>query len=145
MEYTRDDIESYVEYCADLYKLVAKAFKPDAPINIENIAGKDIADVMDKYVDIMGRSLSDAAPILSIYADLLEPFNVWLYHDCPFTGHKAISHIVSQVSLSSSGNGRKHPKMTVDGRNPLMKNSKTDGLQEAIDKLTGKPKARKKK
>ena len=142
MEYTRDDIESYVEYCADLYKLVAKAFKPDAPINIENIAGKDIADVMDKYVDIMGRSLSDAAPILSIYNDLLEPFNVWLYHDCPFTGHKA--KISEMITLSASGNGRKHPKMTIDGRNPLMKNSKTDGLQEAIDELAGNHKRKKK-
>ena len=115
---------------------------PDAPINIENIAGKDIADVMDKYVDIMGRSLSDAAPILSIYNDLLEPFSTWLYHDCPFTGHKA--KISEMITLSASGNGRKHPKMTIDGRNPLMKNSKTDGLQEAIDELTGKPKAKKK-
>ena len=102
MEYTRDDIESYVEYCADLYKLVAKAFKPDAPINIENIAGKDIADVMDKYVDIMGRSLSDAAPILSIYNDLLEPFNVWLYHDCPFTFAAFFSLNSSTTSLAFS-------------------------------------------
>ena len=29
MEYTKDDIESYVEYCAELYRLVAKALEED--------------------------------------------------------------------------------------------------------------------
>ena len=53
--------------------------------------------------------------------------------------------MVSQNDLIRLYNEKiKHPKMTIDGRNPLMKNSKTDGLQEAIDELTGKPKAKKK-
>ena len=141
MEYTKDDVEAYVEYCAELYRMVVKAFRPDVPVDIKNMSN-DMSDMMDKYMDLMEKSLSSTPLIMSIYNDLREPFNVWLYNDCPFTGHKA--KISEMITLSASGNGRKHPKMTIDGRNPLMKNSKTDGLQEAIDELAGNHKRKKK-
>ena len=44
--------------------------------------------------------------IMSIYNDLREPFNVWLYNDCPFTGHKAKNNaaIVKQKAIAASNN-----------------------------------------
>ena len=82
-KYTEEDIDLYVEYARALYLKVMNMFMPS--IEVKNQSD----DVMDKYLGKMGELLTSTAPAIDrVYSNILEPFGMWLYHDCPITKHK---------------------------------------------------------
>ena len=140
MPYTKEDIDAYIEYSHILYVEVLQAFMPK--VNLEGADSKD----MRAYGEAVGNSIGIQSIILQVYASMLEPFNVWMQHDCTLTKHKTevVSEIHSLMGTAPSEDrfivlkppdkGRKNGKITTgDGRVFSTKGSKTSGLQEAIE------------
>lgn len=82
MQYSREDIETYMDYSHLLYIEVVKRFMPK--VNIEGTSEKDLR----AYGEAMGNSLGIQSIILQVYANVLESFSAWMQHDCVLTGHK---------------------------------------------------------
>ena len=140
MQYTKEDIDAYIEYSHILYVQVLQAFMPK--VNLEGADSKD----MRAYGEAMGYSLGIQSIILQVYASMLEPFSAWMQHDCTLTGHKtrAVSEMQPLMGTASSedrfivvkapGKNRKNGKITTgDGKVFSTMGSKTSGIQEAIE------------
>ena len=85
MQYTKEDIDAYIEYSHILYVEVLQAFMPK--VDLERADSKDLR----AYGEAMGNSLGIQSIILQVYASMLEPFNAWMQHDCTLTKHKGIA------------------------------------------------------
>ena len=140
MQYTKEDIDAYIEYSHILYVQVMQAFMPK--VNLEGADSKDLR----AYGEAVGNSIGIQSIILQVYASMLEPFSAWMQHDCTLTKHK--SHIISEIHqllgtapsenrfivLKAPGKNRKNGKITTsDGEVFSTKGSNTSGIQEAID------------
>ena len=140
MQYTKEDIDAYIEYSHILYVQVLQAFMPK--VNLEGADSKDLR----AYGEAVGNSIGIQSIILQVYASMLEPFSAWMQHDCTLTGHK--SHVISEIRslmgtapsedrfivLKAPGKNRKNGNLTTsDGEVFSTKGSKTSGIQEAIE------------
>jgi hypothetical protein len=137
MQYTKEDIDAYIEYSHILYVQVLQVFMPK--VNLERADSKDLR----AYGEAMGNSLGIQSIILQVYASMLEPFNVWMQHDCTLTKHK--SHVISEIQslmgtapsedrfIVLKAPGKNGKLTTSDGEAFSAKGSKTSGIQEAIE------------
>lgn len=153
MQYTKEDIDAYIEYSHILYVQVLQVFMPK--VNLERADSKDLR----AYGEAMGNSLGIQSIILQVYASMLEPFSAWMQHDCTLTKHKGMAmkplksasaygtlpdpSWFTDMSLVSNGIPIGHK---TEKRKPVRKNtrhvsdddvvshggSKTSGIQEAI-------------
>ena len=140
MPYTKEDIDAYIEYSHILYVEVLQAFMPK--VNLEGADSKD----MRAYGEAVGNSIGIQSIILQVYASMLEPFNVWMNHDCTLTKHKtrAVGEMQPLMGTAPSedrfivvkapGKNRKNGKRTTSDNEVFSTGgSKTSGIQEAIE------------
>lgn len=98
MSYTKENVDTYIEYTHRLYTSIVEQYMPRVDIDRPG-------DAIDKYGKAIGDSLGMQAIIQMVFHELLVPFHSWLLIDCPFTGHKK-----DHSSISTIDGGQTHQR-----------------------------------
>lgn len=86
--YTKEDLETYIEYTVMLHRMIMDAFSLQSPVHIEDTS-PDVADKITSALDNATMTSAMVNAVETVFKELMIPFSEWLFNDCPFTGHKA--------------------------------------------------------